>query len=85
MFTLFVAKLGCTKTISTDFISGYSITSLGSDLISPDVFSQFCLILGVGVLHGAVVLITELCGQNPEALGRFRKVRRTHTPLSSDL
>uniref|UniRef100_H3CR83 AP-1 complex subunit gamma n=1 Tax=Tetraodon nigroviridis TaxID=99883 RepID=H3CR83_TETNG len=26
-----------------------------------------------GVLHGAVVLITELCGQNPEALARFRK------------
>lgn len=26
-----------------------------------------------GVLHGAVVLITELCGHNPEALQRFRK------------
>uniref|UniRef100_A0A674MP63 AP-1 complex subunit gamma n=1 Tax=Takifugu rubripes TaxID=31033 RepID=A0A674MP63_TAKRU len=26
-----------------------------------------------GVLHGAVVLITQLCGQSPEALKRFRK------------
>lgn len=52
-----------------------------------DLFPQFCLILGVGVLHGAVVLITELCGQNPEALKRFRKVRRPpETPdLRSDV
>uniref|UniRef100_A0A8D0CK56 AP-1 complex subunit gamma n=1 Tax=Scleropages formosus TaxID=113540 RepID=A0A8D0CK56_SCLFO len=27
-----------------------------------------------GVLHGAVVLITELCEQNPESLAQFRKV-----------
>lgn len=37
------------------------------------------------MLHGAVVLITELCGQNPEALERFRKVRWAHTPLISDV
>lgn len=42
-----------------------------------------CVVRGAGVLHGAVVLITELCGQNPEALERFRKVRRAHAPLLS--
>ncbi|XP_062284567.1 AP-1 complex subunit gamma-like 2 isoform X1 [Scomber scombrus] len=29
--------------------------------------------LSLGVLHGAVVLITELCERNPETLERFRK------------
>ena len=38
--------------------------------------------LAVGVLHGAVVLITQLCGQNPEALQRFRKVRRARILLT---
>lgn len=55
------------------------------ELVSTDLFSPFCLVSGVGVLHGAVVLITELCGQNPEALERFRKVRWAHTPLISEL
>lgn len=31
-----------------------------------------------GVLHGAVVLITELCERSPETLERFRKVTHTH-------
>jgi len=33
-----------------------------------------CLIVFTGVLHGAVVLITELCVQNPDTLDQFRKV-----------
>lgn len=36
----------------------------------------FCNFLTVftGVLHGAVVLITELCARNPDTLDQFRKV-----------
>lgn len=33
-----------------------------------------CLTVSTGVLHGAVVLITELCERNPDTLDRFRKV-----------
>jgi len=33
-----------------------------------------CLTVFTGVLHGAVVLITELCVQNPDTLDQFRKV-----------
>uniref|UniRef100_A0A674N238 AP-1 complex subunit gamma n=1 Tax=Takifugu rubripes TaxID=31033 RepID=A0A674N238_TAKRU len=53
-------------------VTSSTVTSTSS-LCSADLFSHFCLILGVGVLHGAVVLITQLCGQSPEALKRFRK------------
>ena len=35
-----------------------------------------CVCVCVGVLHGAVVLITKLCEQNSEALERFRKVHK---------
>lgn len=33
-----------------------------------------CLTVFTGVLHGAVVLITELCARNPDTLNQFRKV-----------
>lgn len=35
------------------------------------------------MLHGAVVLITELCERSPETLERFRKVTHTRTPSFS--
>ncbi len=38
------------------------------------LFINNCLTVSTGVLHGAVVLITELCGRNPDTLDRFRKV-----------
>lgn len=39
-----------------------------------------CLVLFTGVLHGAVVLITELCERNPDTLGQFRKVSKVNCP-----
>ncbi len=38
------------------------------------VFFNNCLTVSTGVLHGAVVLITELCERNSDTLDRFRKV-----------
>lgn len=47
------------------------------------IFSLFLIVFGFhlssGVVHGAVVLITELCERNSETLERFRKVWGTHT------
>uniref|UniRef100_A0A672LBF0 AP-1 complex subunit gamma n=1 Tax=Sinocyclocheilus grahami TaxID=75366 RepID=A0A672LBF0_SINGR len=37
------------------------------------IFLNNCLTLFTGVLHGAVVLITELCEHNPDTLDQFRK------------
>ena len=37
----------------------------------------------VGVLHGDVILITELCERNPETLEQFRKVKGKSTPNAS--
>ncbi|KAI4902642.1 hypothetical protein NFI96_027654 [Prochilodus magdalenae] len=34
-----------------------------------------CCCLSAGVLHGAVVLITELCERNPDNLPQFRKIK----------
>ncbi|XP_051984705.1 AP-1 complex subunit gamma-like 2 [Xyrauchen texanus] len=42
------------------------------ELFTPSARSLLCE-KNHGVLHGAIVLITELCVQNPETLGQFRK------------
>lgn len=48
-------------------------------IVAPITVMFYCFfffyLLPAGVLHGAVVLITELCGRSPETLERFRKVR----------
>lgn len=52
------------------------------------IFSLFLIVFGFhlssGVVHGAVVLITELCERNSETLERFRKVWGTHTQITLD-
>lgn len=47
---------------------------MNSNVLVPDVSECLDAFSSAGVLHGAVVLITQLCERNPETLKRFRKV-----------
>lgn len=50
-----------------------------------NIFMFYFYFLCTGVLHGAVVLITELCERSSETLERFRKVWSTHKHTYPDL